>query len=218
MTKDEVAAALDEIGMLLQLQGENDFRVRAYTNGARVLSQYQGDFKAAVAGGTLAQVRGIGDALAEKITTLVTTGRLPYLDELRSAVPTGLLDILRIPGVGPKKVRALQTELGIDSVAKLKAACEAGEVAKLKGFGAKTQEKILSGITFLDSVGQRVRIDQAEPVASAILARLRALPGVIRAEVCGSLRRRRDTTKDIDLVASSAAPEEVTAAFSQFPG
>lgn len=217
MTKDDVAAALDEIGVLLQLQGENDFRTRAYTNGARLIGQFQGDFKAAVTAGKLSEIRGIGDALAQKITTLVNTGRLPYLEELRASVPPGLLDILRIPGIGPKKVKVLHTELGIDSVAKLKVACDAGEVAKLKGFGEKTQEKILAGITFLDSVGQRVRIDQAEPVAEALLTRLRKLPGVVRAEVCGSLRRRRDTTKDIDIVASSADPESVTASFAKFP-
>lgn len=217
MTKDDVAAALDEIGVLLQLTGENDFRVRAYTNASRLLSQFQGDLKAAVASGTLGEIRGIGDALAEKISTLVRTGRLPYLDELRASVPSGLLDMLRLPGIGPKKVKALHTELAIDGIAKLKAACDAGEVAKLKGFGEKTQEKILAGIKFLDSHGQRVRIDVAEPVADALLARLRALPGVIRAEVCGSLRRRRETTKDIDIVASSADPEAVTAAFAKFP-
>lgn len=217
MTKDDVAAALDEIGVLLQLQGENDFRTRAYTNGARLIGQFQGDFKAAVTEGKLSEIRGIGDALAQKITTLVNTGRLPYLDELRASVPPGLLDILRIPGLGPKKVKVLHAELGIDSVAKLKVACDADEVAKLKGFGEKTQEKILAGITFLDSVGQRVRIDQAEPVAEALLTRLRKLPGVVSAEVCGSLRRRRDTTKDIDIVASSANPEAVTAAFAKFP-
>jgi len=217
MTKDDVAAALDEIGVLLQLQGENDFRTRAYTNGARLIGQFQGDFKATVAAGKLSEIRGIGDALAEKITTLVKTGRLPYLEELRASVPPGLLDILRIPGIGPKKVKVLHSELGIDSIAKLKAACDSGEVAKLKGFGDKTQEKILAGSSFLDSVGQRVRIDQAEPVAEALLTRLRALPEVVRAEVCGSLRRRRDTTKDIDIVASSANPEAVTAAFAKFP-
>lgn len=217
MTKDDVAAALDEIGVLLQLQGENDFRVRAYTNGARLISQFQGDFKAAVAAGKLDQIRGIGDALAEKINTLVTTGRLPYLEELRAAVPPGLLDILRIPGIGPKKVKAMHAELGIDSLAKLQAACAAGEVAKLKGFGEKTQEKILAGIKFLDSLGHRVRIDVAEPVAVALLTRLRSLPDVVRAEVCGSLRRRRETTKDIDIVASSSNPDAVTAAFAQFP-
>lgn len=217
MTKDDVAAALDEIGVLLQLQGENDFRVRAYTNGSRLISQFQGDFRATVAAGKLEEIRGIGDALALKITTLVNTGRLPYLDELRAAVPPGLLDILRIPGLGPKKVKAMHSDLGIDSIAKLKAACDAGEVAKLKGFGEKTQDKILDGIKFLDSLGQRVRIDVAEPVAEALLSRLRALPDVIRAEVCGSLRRRRETTKDIDIVASSPNPEAVTAAFAQFP-
>lgn len=217
MSKDEVAAALDEIGVLLQLTGENDFRVRAYTNAARVLGQFEGDFKAAVAEGKLGQIRGIGDALAEKITTLVETGSLKYLDDLRASVPPGLLEMLRLPGIGPKKVKALHAELGIDSIDKLKTACEADQVANLKGFGAKTQEKILSGIGYLNTVGNRVRIDQAEPVAAAILKRLLRTSGVIRAEVCGSLRRRRETTKDIDIVASSSHPEEVTAAFAQFP-
>ena len=217
MTKDDVAAALDEIGVLLQLLGENDFRVRAYASAARVVGQYEGDFGSAVRTGKIAQLRGIGDALAEKITTLFTTGRLPYLEDLKAKVPPGLFDILRLPGLGPKKVKALHADLGVDTLDKLKTAADAGQVAALKGFGAKTQERILTGIRFLDTVGNRVRIDVAEAVAASILARLNAVPGVIRAEVCGSLRRRRDTAKDIDIVASSATPEAVTEAFSTFP-
>lgn len=217
MTKDEVAAALDEIGVLLQLKGENDFRVKAYTNAARVVSQFAGDLAAEVAGGRVGQIRGIGDALADKISTLMKTGELPYLNELRAATPPGLLVILRIPGIGPKKVRALHSELGIDSVEKLKAACETGQVAELKGFGDKTQHKILEGIRYLASLGNRLRIDHVEPVANALLSQLRRVPTVTRAEVCGSLRRRRETSKDIDLVASSGTPDAVTAAFAEFP-
>ena len=107
MTTDDVAAALEEIGVLLQLQGENDFKTRAYSAAARTISTMSGDLAAMVAAGTLAEVRGIGEAIQAKVATLVTTGRLPYLDELRKAVAPGLLDMLRINGVGPKKVRAI---------------------------------------------------------------------------------------------------------------
>ncbi|MEO2091971.1 MAG: helix-hairpin-helix domain-containing protein [Gemmataceae bacterium] len=217
MTKDDVAAALDEIGTLLQLKGENDFKVRAYTGGARAVQQIDGDIRTLVANGKLASVRGIGDTLREKITTLVTTGRLPFLEDLRASTPPGLIEMLRLPGVGPKKVKALHDELGIDSIPKLKAACEAGQVAGLKGFGEKTQRKILEGIAFLDTVGKRVRIDQAEVLAAVVVEQLKAVPGVKRVELCGSLRRRRETAKDIDLLVVSDDPEPVMQAFVTLP-
>ena len=217
MTKEDVAAALDEIGTLLALKGENDFRVRAYHNGARAIAQMPGDLAAVIAAGKLDEVRGIGDALREKIITLVSTGRLPYLEELRASIPPGLLELLRIPGLGPKKVAALHQELGIDSIAALEAACRTGTVAQLKGFGAKTQERILEGIRFLDTVGKRVRIDQALPLGLALLEQIRGLDSVIRAELCGSLRRRRETVKDIDIVASSKHPEAVMQSFIHLP-
>ena len=122
MTKDDVAAALDEIGTLLALKGENDFRCRAYHSAARTIGQLEGDLAATVKANQLGTIRGIGDALQEKITTLVTTGSLPYLEELRASLPPGLFDMLRLPGIGPKKVKALLDGLGIDSLAKLKAA------------------------------------------------------------------------------------------------
>ncbi len=213
MTKDEIAAALDEIGTLLALQGENDFRTRAYSNGARTLAQLDGDLAELIATKQLGKVRGIGEALEEKITTLFQTGRLPYLDDLKAAVPPGLLTMLRLPGIGPKKVRALNLELGLETIAALKTACEAGQVAALKGFGEKTQTKILEGIAFLDVVGNRVRIDKAIALGEALLEQIRAFPGVIRAELCGSLRRRRETAKDIDIVVSSTDAAPIMAAF-----
>ena len=203
MSKDEVAAALDEIGTLLELKGENSFRCNAYHNAARTIQQLEGDLKQMVAEKKLGEVRGIGETLQEKITTLVTTGKLPYLDDLRATIPAGLVEMLRLPGIGPKKVKALHDSSKIDTIDDLKAACETGEVAKLKGFGAKTQEKILEGIAFLGQVGNRVRIDLALPLGLALLEQIRAMPGVIRAELCGSLRRRRETAKDIDILASS---------------
>ena len=217
MTKDEVAAALSEIGTLLELKGENPFRCKAYHDGARAVQQLPGDLKELVAARALHTVRGIGEALAEKITTLVTTGQLPYLTELRASVPAGLVGLLRLPGLGPKKVKALYESLGIDSVEKLKAACLAGEVARLRGFGAKTQQKLLDGIAFLDTVGNRVRLDLALPLGQALLEQVRRLPGVIRAELCGSLRRRRETAKDIDILASSDDPQPIMDAFVKLP-
>lgn len=217
MTKDDVAAALDEIGTLLELKGENDFKCRAYHTAARTVSQLDGDLRQLVAANRLGEVRGVGEALREKIATLATTGRLPYLEELRASLPAGLFDILKLPGVGPKKVRALYDRLGVDSIEKLKAACDAGEVAKLKGFGDKTQQRIQEGIAFRDTVGQRVLYSKAAPLGQALLDRLKAMPGVIRAEVCGSLRRRRETAKDIDIVLSAADPKPVMDAFVTLP-
>lgn len=213
MSKDEVAAALDEIGTLLALQGENDFRTKAYHNAARTITQLQGDIKTLIDDGTLKKARGIGEALLEKISTLVSTGELPYLTKLRRDVPQGLRDMLRIPGLGPKKVMVLHHELGIETIDKLQQECEAGNVTKLKGFGDKTQDKILEGIRFLGTVGNRVRIDLALAVGELLLNSIRALPDVQAAELCGSLRRRRETAKDIDIVAASSYPEAVMAAF-----
>ncbi len=217
MTKDEVAAVLDEIGTLLALKGENDFKCRAYHNASRTISQLEGDLKQIVADKSIGDVRGIGDALQAKITTLVTTGRLPYLDELRQSVPPGLLQMLKLPGIGPKKIKLLHELLKIETIEKLKTECEAGTVAELKGFGEKTQQKILEGIAFLGTVGNRVRFDKAFALGTALLARISAFPGVVRAELCGSLRRKRETAKDIDIVVSSADAATIMEAFTTLP-
>ncbi|MBA4190100.1 MAG: DNA polymerase/3'-5' exonuclease PolX [Planctomycetaceae bacterium] len=217
MTKDEVAAALDEMGTLLALKGENAFRCNAYHNAARTVQQLDGDLKQIVADGKLSEVRGIGDTLQEKITTLVKTGQHKFLNELRASIPEGLVQMLRLPGMGPKKVKALHDTLGIDTIDKLKAACESGAVASQKGFGAKTQQKILEGIAFLGTVGNRVRIDLALPLGRALLEQIKAMPGVIRAELCGSLRRRRETAKDIDILVSSANAQPIMDAFVALP-
>jgi DNA polymerase (family 10) len=217
MDKSEVAAILDEIGTLLELQGENAFRCNAYHNAARAIQQLETNLAEIVAQGKLTEIAGIGETLRDKITTLVSTGHLPFHEDLRKKTPPGLLPMLRLPGIGPKKVKALYDQLGLDTLDKLKAACEVGEVAALKGFGAKTQQKILEGLDFLDQMGQRVRIDQALPVARSILDALRALPGVIRLELCGSLRRRRETIKDIDILISADNAGPIMDAFVHLP-
>ena len=155
--------------------------------------------------------------MQEKITTLVTTGKLPYLEDLKASIPPGLVTLLRLPGVGPKKIKAMHDALGIDSVEKLKAACDTDEVAKLKGFGAKTQQKILEGISFLGTVGNRVRIDLAMTLGKTLLEQILEMPGVKRAEICGSIRRRRETTKDIDIVVSAKDAGPIMKAFTSLP-
>lgn len=217
MTKEEVAAVLEEISTLLELKGENPFKCNAYRNGARAVLQLPGDLDEIVREGKLVGVHGIGDTLREKITTLVSTGSLPFYDELKASMPDGLVKMLKIPGLGPKKVKALHEELHVSTLDDLKRACDTGRVAKLKGFGEKTQSKILEGLAFIDQIGNRVRIDQALPPALDILSALRALPDVIRSELCGSLRRRRETAKDVDLLVSTDHPEKVRAAFANLP-
>jgi DNA polymerase (family X) len=217
MTKEEVAAALEEIGTLLEIRGESAFRTQAYHNAARALLQLEGDFRALVEEGKIGEVRGIGDSMREKIVALVRTGELPQLTQLRAKVPPGLQQMLRLPSVGPKKVKALYEELKIDSLDALKAACEGGQVATLKGFGEKTQQKILDGLRFIGEVGQRVRIDLAYPLGIALLDQVSRMPGVIRSALCGSLRRRKETAKDIDLLVSAANPKPIMDAFVTLP-
>ena len=218
MNKDQVAAVLEEIGTLLALKGENTFRCQAYHNAARTIQQMTDDLATVVATGRLGEVPGIGETLQEKITSLVTVGRLPFYEDLRQNTPPGLLEMLRLPGMGPKKVRALYEQLGIDDLPKLKEACLAGKVAALKGFGAKTQQRILDGLQFLDQVGQRVRIDEAEWLAQALLDGLKGCSGVVRMGVCGSLRRRKETIQDIDILISAKDAGPIMDCFVTLPG
>jgi DNA polymerase (family 10) len=218
MEKEQVAAALDEVGTLLELQGENAFKCNAYHNAARTIEQLETNLADAIGSGQLAEMRGIGDRLREHILELHRTDHLAQLDELRRKTPPGLLTMMRIQGLGPKKVKALYDQLGIDDLDKLRAACEAGQVAALKGFGEKTQQKILEGIQFLGQSGHRVRIDQALPLAEALLEGIRSAPGIIRSELCGSLRRRKETIADIDILVSSDDPEPIMERFVNLPG
>src|SRR6185437_15417075 len=148
MDKAEVAAILNNIGAMLELQGENPFKVRAYQNGARILLAATEDLETMVDQGRLTEMRGIGEALADKIKTLVQTGRLPYYEELRKKVPDGLLELTRVQGLGPKRAGIICQKLGVKDLAGLEKACREGKVARLKGFGETVQENILKGIHF----------------------------------------------------------------------
>ncbi len=218
MDKSQVAGVLDEIGTLLELQGENPFRCNAYHNAARAIEQVEGSLAELVAAQKLGELAGIGETLQQKITALVTTGRLEFYEDLKQKTPHGLVEMLRLPGMGPKKVKALFDRLGIDTLAKLKAACQEGKVAELKGFGAKTQQKILEGLEFLSKTGQRFLLAHAEEIAARLFGPLRDHPKTIRAELCGSLRRRRETVADLDILVSSKDPAALMDAFVSLPG
>lgn len=217
MTADQVAAALEETAVLLELRGENPFKTNAYHNAARTIEQLTEDLGRLVAEGRLGEVRGIGSTLQTFITSLVRDGRGDLLDDLRASTPPGLVQMLRLPGLGPKKVKALG-EAGISNLDELKKACEAGVIAKLKGFGGKTQAKLLAGLAFVEQSGSRIRLDEATVLSSAIIAALKRVPGVKQIEACGSLRRRRETIGDLDILVGANDAGPVMSAFAEMPG
>jgi DNA polymerase (family 10) len=219
VNKTEIAAVLSDIGTLLELKGENPFKIRAYQAGARLLEGLsEAEIAQRVGDGTLDEVKGIGEALAQKITELHTTGQLEFYAKLKASIPAGLVDITSIPGVGPKKVRALQEKLGIDSIAKLQQACLDGKIAELEGFGEKSQEKILEGIRNREKYGRRHLWLEAWQTAEPLLAGLRKLPQVERAEHAGSLRRGMETVGDLDFLVATNDPKPVADWFVAWPG
>ena len=217
MEKNDIAGVLDEIATFMELTGENPFKIRAYSAGARILENLTEDLGELIESGKLADIPGLGEALVDKITTLRRDGVLPFHQKLKASIPAGLLEVMQIPGLGPKKVRALWTQLAVEDLAKLKEVCEAGAVAELKGFGAKTQDKILEGIKNRIAYGKRHRWNDAAAIAEPILAGLRALPQVSLAESAGSLRRSRETVGDLDFLVASSDPQPILAWFVAFP-
>ena len=218
MDKDQVAAILVEIGTLLELEGENPFKTRAYTNGARTLEGLTEPLEKIVAEKRLGELKGFGDALQEKVTTLVTTGRLPYYETLKASLPPGLVEMLGLQGVGPKKVKRLYDELGIQSIEQLEAACKDNKIAVLDGFGEKSQAKILEAIAFRRQFASRHRLVDALVVADPVLESLRGHPDVIRCSTAGSLRRWKEVIGDIDFLVSSKNPTGVIEFFVSQPG
>jgi len=218
MEKNDIAGVLDEIATFMELTGENPFKIRAYSAGARILENMTEDLGELIDSGKLADIPGLGEALVDKITTLRRDGVLPFHQKLKASIPAGLLEVMQIPGLGPKKVRALWTQLSVEDLAKLKEVCESGAVAELKGFGEKTQEKILEGIKNRIAYGKRHRWYEAAAIAEPILAGLRALPQVSLAESAGSLRRARETVGDLDFLVASSEPKPIMDWFVAYPG
>jgi len=213
MDKRDVARILEEIAILLELKGENPFKIRAYDNAARAIDGLSDDLGARVDAGTLTELPGIGDAIAGKIGELWRTGRMPFYDDLVASTPPGYLEMIRVPGLGAKKVRALGDALGVTSLAELKRAAEGGRIRDLKGFGAQSEKKILSGIALLEGGAGRYLANDVRPVAEDLAAALKRHPDVDRIEIGGSLRRWAETSKDVDLLVATKKPAEVTKAF-----
>jgi DNA polymerase (family 10) len=206
MHKGEVTDVLEEIAVLLELQGENPFKALAYTKAARIIDAYSGELEPLVAAGTLGETLGLGDALRQKVAELVKTGRLDYHKKLRAAVPAGLLAMTEIPALGPKKIRALHEKLEVSTIDELEAACRAGRVRALPGFAAKTEEKILEGIARSRVYAEQFIYPEALAVAEELRDALRAHDAVSRIALAGSLRRGVELVRNIDLVASSPQP------------
>lgn len=217
MDKGQIAEILLEIGTLLELKGEVVFKTRAYTNAARALEGLNEPLEKILAENRLGEIKGIGEALEKKITELATTGRLAYYEDLKASVAPGLLEMLSIPGLGPKKVKAIYDKLGLDTVDQLEAACRTSLVAALDGFGEKSQAKILEGIEFRRHYASKRLLVEALAAAEPILDQLREHPAVIRCSSAGSVRRGKEIIGDIDLLVSSKAPVEVIDFFTQLP-
>ncbi|MEZ6055166.1 MAG: DNA polymerase/3'-5' exonuclease PolX [Planctomycetaceae bacterium] len=208
MSNAEVAAHFEELADLLEIQGANAFRIRAYRSAARTIESLSASAtELALQEGKvgLQKLDGIGADLADKIVTLAHTGELPQLNELREAIPQGVRDMLRLPGIGPKKVAALSKELAVQSFDDLKLAAEKGQIAQLKGFGKKTEQMILEGIAQLAESQGRFLLPDAKSAAEAILAGLLKVEGVTQAAIAGSCRRRQETCGDLDILATSTS-------------
>src|SRR5467141_495397 len=226
MTPREVAAVLREISQLLQLKGENAFKVRAYDLAADAFETLPPDPAAPsglnelVKSGRLGEIDGVGKAIDQKVTELVSTGKMKYLEDLRREFPHGALDLVQVPGLGPRKAVVLIRELDIASLDDLEKAAREGRVRGLKGFGEKTERSILEGIAKVRArQTARKPLWETRPLAEQLVARVRAAPGVARAEIAGSVRRYDETNGDIDIVAAVNGPvEPVMEAFAVAPG
>lgn len=217
MTRETLADTLEEIALLLELKGENPFKIRAYRTGAETVAQFPGDIVALAREGKLSGIKGIGDALQQKLHELASTGSLGFYEKLKAEFPPGLFELFDLQGLGPKKIKALHETLGVDSVAKLKSLCESGEVAKLPGFGAKTAAKILESIAFRESNADRFRLGDVAGPVEEILECLRDHPEALRVEAAGSYRRSKETVHDVDFLVATSRPEEVIEHFVSQP-
>ncbi len=205
MDKNQVAHVLDEIATLLELKdGSSVFEVRAYQNASRSVSALTGDIEEMARTGKLKGTPGLGATTIKRIEELLNTGKIEFYDELVKDTPAVKVEMLRIPGVGPKKINTIYKELHVTSIADLTQACQEHKVAALAGFGKKTEDKILQGIGFLSQHADRHLYSEAEDLARQIQQALAQVDGVVRMEVAGSLRRRRETVKDIDMLISIA--------------
>jgi DNA polymerase (family 10) len=217
MSNSELARIFGEIADMLDILGEVVYKAVAYRRVADAVERYPDDVAALFRRGAPPKLPGAGPALTAKLAELSETGHLEYHDRLRAQVPAGLLDMLRIPGVGPRTIKQLHVELGIDSVEALRAAAEQGSLRSLKGLSERTEQNVLAGIARIEQRSTRLLLHDADDLVSGLIARLRDTPGVVQLEAAGSLRRRRATIGDLDLLAAVDDPAAVISALDALP-
>lgn len=217
LSNAELAAAFREIGDLLDLLDEVPYKAVAYRRVADAIERYPADLTPLVVAGRTPKIPGVGPAIGARLTELAKTGKLEYHQQLREQVPPGLLDVLRISGVGPRTARQLHLELGIGSLDDLRVAAKAGRVRSVPGFSARAEQSILEGIRRLETTSDRLLIHEADHLAAELIEGLRRVPGVRHLEAAGSLRRREATIGDLDLLAACDEPVELVAAFERLP-
>ena len=214
MKQHDVAAAFQQIADLLELQGDNPFRIRAYRRAAQNLESFGGSLESLAAAGRLQELSGIGRDLSDKITEYLASGGIAFLERLKAKTSPGVLALLEVPGVGPKTAKLVSERLLIRSVAELEAAARAGRLRTLPGFQAAKEANVLKGIAILKKGRERMHLGVAWPLGQHLLAVLAKVPGVTRVSTAGSLRRMRETIGDLDLLAASVKPEPVMRAFT----
>ncbi len=217
MDRSEIVMILNNIGMLLELKGENFFKSKAYYDAARRIEVMEENLEELVRDDKLKDIKGFGKALTQKITELVKTGRLDYYNRLKASFPEGLFELLKIQGLGPKRISTLYNKLGICNIEQLKQACNEGKLLELAGFGRKTQAAVIKSIDDLDKYSNRYLYYQASEISDLIIKLLDENEYVIRCSIAGSLRRKKEIIKDIDIIASSEKPDDVMGFFTSLP-
>ena len=215
--RENIVTILNQIALILEIKGENAFKIRAYKNGSEIIENYGDDIIQITKDGKLGELKGIGKALASKIEEIVETGKLTYLDELKLEFPDTFFDLFEISNLGPKKIKKLYDNLQIDSIDKLEASCKNNEISKISGFGKKSVEAILEAISFRKSNSKFFRTGDIAPIAESILEFLRQLPQTSQAEIAGSYRRGKEIVHDIDFIVATKLPVEIINEFTKMP-
>jgi DNA polymerase (family 10) len=217
MTKEDIASVLEKIATLLELKGENPFKVRAYTNAARAIETFGANVSSFQDEEAVAKIPGIGKSIALKITELAETGSLKYFQELSAEFPPGILELFSLPGLGAKKIKALHDKLGISSIEQLEKACEQGRIAELPGFGETTQQKLCDAIARRAAHVGSFQFGQVAAEAESLRADLAAHESALQVDVAGSYRRRKEIVHDLDLLVATKKPEGITKFFASHP-
>jgi DNA polymerase (family 10) len=217
MDKAKIAEVLEQIATLLELKGENPFKIRAYTNAAHSIETFGGNLADLQNIETLEKIPGIGKAIAAKIKALAESGSLKFYDELRAEFPEGILELFSIPGLGAKKIKALYEQLHVSSIAQLQAACDTDQVAQLPGFGKTTQAKLCQAIAGRAKHAGSFQLGQIASEAETLQNDLRGHPDALHVCIAGSYRRRKEIVRDLDFIVATKAPAEITKMFVEHP-